>query len=1255
MYIKFVKFQVVFLLLISIVGYAQKTVPVKILWQSPVSIGEESALCFEGAGFGDGFIPIFEKKLVIKHTNIKANVKEMLFEELTPEEAKILKKNDIGQKITFNSHVFFDGNRPFLSLSLVPLRYNVNKGQYEKLISFKIELEETRKPVVRRAKNTANDSKMAQGDWLKLGITRTGVHKITYQELQNAGISAPQNIQVYGYGGAVLPEKNNEPMPDDMLALPIEIHKGDDQVFNSGDYILFYAQGPSVWEYNDTHQSFFHYKNNYSDTIFYFISSGIGNSKEISFKEELPSYDNQINCFRDKQFYESDRVNLLHSGKKWYGEEYNALKPSYDFSFNFPNIVKDSLAKIQIYASARCNSNVHPSSHLKAFYNNQLIQNVKIEPVNFKKYTSYYVKEGTGFDTFTPTGDKITIRTTYDKSDSYNAWLDFIRISAVRKLKLGASQLMFSNLYYLGQNNRFDVQNASNRFEVWNVTDFSNPQKMHTDLQSGILSFKDGSEQIQSYCVFDPSRVYAVSSIRPIRNQNLHGLENVEYVILTPEIFKNQASQIADYHINTSGLNTVVVTNEEVYNEFSSGTPDVTAIKNFMRHLYHQKSITDTLKYLLLFGDGSYDNKTQSSNNTNKILTYQSNGSIRVSGTYTSDDYYGLLDDNEGGVNGYLDIGIGRMVVNTVEEANNAVWKVLNYSQTRSTFGDWRSQITFVADNGDGNMHVEDADEFANLVQQKYPDFNINKIYMDAYPLIASAGGNIVPEATQAFNNSVGKGTLILNYVGHGGGLSLAHEQLITNHDIFSWKNSDHLATFVTATCEFTRYDDKKRTSAGENVFLNEKGGGIALFTTTRIAYAGPNKTLNKSFYTHLNDDNEYRFGDLVKRAKNGVGANSQNMRIFTLIGDPALRMAVPREKAATLKINNITVNNIDTINVTPLSKVTLEGQVSNHQGQILEDFNGIIYPTVYDKQDTLSTLCQFQCNYNVPFVVRKNIVYKGKVSVKNGAFSCSFIVPKDISYKNGLGRISYYATDYKTDAFGHTGNLSISGSATQSIQDKEGPSIELFMNDEDFIYGGITDQSPVLIAKLFDENGINTVGNGIGHDVTAVIDNNTQKTVALNNYYEADLDSYQSGKIEYPYSKLPVGKHTLKLKAWDVFNNSSEQQLEFIVAESNSLAIKNLFNYPNPFTTNTDFYFDHNQPGKSLDVSIQVFTVSGKLVKSIETTFVPNGFRSEPIHWNGKDDYEDNIGRGVYIYKLQVRTENGETATEFQKLVILK
>lgn len=1244
----------VILILISNILYSQTSPTITINWNPPiVESSDLNFLSFENANYNEDFLPIYNYRIKVNETSFSVQIIDKVFEELSDQELKIIDKNLLKNSIEYHSTVSIEKFQKYLTVNILPIRYNINSQKVEKLMQFSIQYTpNTSKSIYKSTANSIN-SEMSSGNWLKIGVVKTGVYKITYDELVQAGISSPNTIRVYGYGGGNLPEYNTIEMPDDMNELSISIQKGSNQIFDSGDYFMFYAEGPLTWSYIDSgdYPQFFHEHQLYSDTIFYFISSNTGASKELAIKNQNTGNSSPISVYLDHAVHEQDLVNLLHSGKRWFGEEYNSIHENYDISFNFPDLVTDSLVKIETFCSGRYGS----YSYLNVFYGNQNIQSLKIPNVDMSSYTSYYVRQAIDNSSFKVNSSSFTLSTKYDQYEQYNAWLDYISVCPVRQLKVNDQQLNFTNIYNKNGVNEYQISGTNPNYLVWDVTNFENVQQLNIDNASHSIQFKDDASEYRTYHVFEPGKAYKVASKKLVRNQNLHSLKNIEYVILTPQKFKTQAEAIANFHRTQSNLSTIVVTNEEVYNEFSSGTPDITAIKNFMRHLYQQRSFTDTLKYLLLFGDGSYDNKSQSSSNTNYILTYQSEGSIKVSGTYVCDDYYGLLDDSEGGTVGYLDIGIGRLPIKNTTEANNAVQKITNYNSNPESYGNWRSSINFVADNGDGNLHINDADDIADLVETNYPKFNLNKIYIDAYPLEESAGGDIVPEATHAFNNAINQGTLFLNYTGHGGELGLAHEQLISIQDILSWNNANQLATFMTATCEFTRYDDKNRTSAGEQVFLNPNGGGIALFTTTRIAYAGPNKIINTAFFNQLFDDNTFRMGDLIRRTKNALGNSSQNMRIFTLIGDPALSLAIPKINVSTLKINNATFNDVDTFNISPLSKVTIEGEVQDLNNQLVSDFNGIVYPTVYDKADTILTLCQLECMSPVPFKNRKNIIYKGKASVNNGKFSFSFIVPKDISYKNGLGRISYYAENKITDGWGFNNKLSISGVSDTNIVDQKGPEIELFINDEAFIYGGTTDENPIFIANLFDENGINTVGNGIGHDLTAKLDDDNKKLSVLNTYYESDLDDYQSGKIKYPYSKISDGKHQIYFKAWDVFNNSSEQTIEFIVAESNDLAIKNIFNYPNPFTTNTDFYFDHNQANKNLDVIIQIFTISGKLVKTIETNILSDGFRSTPIHWNGKDDFNDNIGKGVYIYKLKVKTPEGQNATEFQKLVILK
>ncbi|MBN2668804.1 MAG: type IX secretion system sortase PorU [Bacteroidales bacterium] len=1208
-------------------------------------------LSFDNASFGEDFSPYFEYQETVSRDYVKLQMLNAVYQPIDINEESLISFDQTAKQI--ESNTFRNGQLLVANIKIYPFRRNPSNQQLEKLTQFDISMvHENQTKQTRQIKEVISASKLSEGEWFKFGITSTNIYKITYQELVQAGAQNINFPRLYGNGGKILPESNIESYNDDLVEIPIHYELGSDGIFNEGDYFVFYAEGPVSIPYSDTYKDFWHRTHYYTDTISYFIRTDNISASQIATKTNISESSTPISVFLDHQLYENNEVNLLKSGKLWLGEEFNTIHPSYSFQFNFNNIVLDSLARIHTFCAGRCGTN----SYLNVYYNGGQIQSVKIPSVTLSEYTSYFMRQASEFDEFAISNGNINITVSYDHYNSATAWLDYIGVSLVKKLVKENNALLFTNVYQLSNVHEYLLSNVNNQTLIWDVTNINQIESLPYTFTNYQVQFKDYTDKHRSYAVFNVTDAVSISSnIRPMKNQNLHALENIEYVIVSPKNFITQANQIAQYHQSVSGLNTVAVTKEQVYNEFSSGTPDVTAIKNFMRYLYFNRSHSNTLKYLMLFGDGSYDNKRRSTEESNLLLTYQSDASINVSSTYLSDDYFGLLDDSEFSLTGYLDIGIGRLVIDTKEEADNAVKKILNYRSSQSSYGPWRTKITFAADNGDGNLHINDADDIASYVEANYPKFNINKVYIDAFPLEESSGGDLVPDATHAFNTAVENGSLIMNYTGHGGELGLAHEQLITNQDILSWNNFDNLATFITATCEFTRYDDEKRTSAGEYVFLNPNGGGIAMFTTTRIAYAAPNKVINTAFYQHLFDDQDFRMGDLIRRAKNAVSSSSSNMRIFTLIGDPALSLAIPKQNVSTTKIAGISYNLNDTFNLRPLQKVEIEGKVTDLDGQILSNFNGTVYPTIFDKPDTTLTLCQLECSQAVPFKEQKNIIYRGKASVTNGLFKYSFVVPKDISYKNGLGRISYYSDNLSKDGWGYNSNIGISGEADTSIKDNKGPEIEMFINDENFIFGGTSNENPIFIANLYDENGINTVGNGIGHDLTAVLDQQDKNTNILNTYYEADLDSYQSGTVKYPYSDLSEGKHSIYFKAWDVFNNSSEQTIEFYVANSLELSIENIFNYPNPFTTSTDFYFDHNQPNKTIDVIIQIFTVSGKLVKTLESTFLTEGFRSEAIHWDGKDDFNDNIGRGVYIYKVQVKTEDGQLISKYQKLVILK
>jgi hypothetical protein len=699
---------------------------------------------------------------------------------------------------------------------------------------------------------------------------------------------------------------------------------------------------------------------------------------------------------------------------------------------------------------------------------------------------------------------------------------------------------------------------------------------------------------------------------------------------------------------------TVLVTDiRKVYNEFSSGAQDLTAIRDFMKMLYDNAPDGQEPKYLLLFGDASFDYKDRIENNSNFIPTWEDDESLTIVYSIATDDFFGFLD---GPGDNILDVGIGRMPVQTIEQAVLGVDKIIHYATNSPiVMKDWRNTVCFVADDEDSNLHLEQAEEMAVFLDDTYSAYNMDKIYVDAFPQVSTPGGQRAPEVNKAINNRMNKGALVMNYTGHGGEVGWGHERFLEISDINSWANYDQMPIFITATCEFSRYDDPERVSAGEMVYLNTNGGAIAMFTTARATFGGSNFNLNTALFDILFEKDQgewYRFGDLIRIAKNDGGV-VDNDRKFILLGDPALKLAYPMLEVHTTKINGENVSTSpDTLRA--LSTITIEGEIRDGT-DLADSFNGTIFPIVFDKSSIITTLETDPTSDTTTFELQNNILYKGKAQVTGGKFSFTFIVPKDIAYQYGFGKISYYAEDdNKIDAHGYYRNVVVGGFNQAIEPDLTGPEVQLYMNDEAFVSGGITDQNPIMLAFASDESGINTVGTGIGHDIVAVLDGNTDKPIILNDFYEADLDSYTSGTIRYPFQNLEKGRHTLTLKVWDVFNNSGEAYIEFDVVSSENLVIESLVNYPNPFSNNTTFVISHNQQEESLDFSLMIFNLAGQVVRTFERSLVPTGYRTEAVTWDGTNENGGRVSDGMYLYRMSVKTEQGQTAFEDGKLILL-
>ncbi|MFM6935126.1 MAG: type IX secretion system sortase PorU [Flavobacteriales bacterium] len=1228
----------------------------------------------EGQGIDNGLAFYFEK---IKTNSLhqKVVISNEQYEPIPPSDELFFKSTNVLIPSEFNieASVNDEAGKPFIVIHTIPFRFK--NGVYERLVSFTYQVapELHSKP-----KDFVQNSvlKSGSGTWYKISVLKDGIYKIDKAFLESCGINTsglnPAHIHIYGNGDGLLPEKNNIPRTDDLAENAIFVQGESDGVFNDNDYILFYAWGPHRWMNDDASFKYVQKRNLYSDFSTYFINI---NSNVAPLRiQQLAAIENiedtVISSYDYRDIYENDLVNLLGGGQRWYGELFD-VELERTFNFAIPNIDTNRL-DIHLEIAANCPNN-NMSNTIKTSINNQTIF-TSILPINASDYSrGDYV-----FSMINPPSS-IAMKLTVQRQDPTTlTYLDRITLSTKRQLVFYGTQFGFrvKNMTS-SQVVKYDISGLPSNGFVWDLSDRHAPKKVFVSTSGNVSSFKSLGD-FKEFVASNGSAFFTPDLIGAVSAQNLHGLPQADYLIVSHPDFLAQANRLADLH-RAEGLTVHVVNVMQIYNEFSSGMQDAGAIRMFAKMFYDRALQTDpnTMpKYLLLFGDGTYDPKNRKANNNNFIPTYQAITSEDHISALVSDDYYGLLGDLESFSNtDLLDIGIGRFIVSDIVQAKQQVDKVEHYmkngsnlfshssscclgeSDLNSTFGDWRLKYIQIADNDPSNQFIlNNAEPQYDYVTNHHREMNGEKLYMDAFPMVISTGGIRYPALTEAITDRVQRGILMINYVGHGGEKGLAEERIVNIPQIQSWNNINALNLFVSATCEFTRYDDPERVSAGEWAFLNPTGSSIALMTTTRAVFISVNEITGDAFYQEVftRDANgkPKSFGEIAKVTKNNSGS-SGNKRSFTLIGDPALTIALPRYRIVTDSINGLSpTSQIDTIKA--LSKVRVKGHLEDWNGTVMSAWNGVLTPTIYDKFKTQQTLGQDPPTV-ISFKQQRSKIYRGKASIVNGYFDFDFIVPKDIALNYGNGKISYYGNSTITDAQGYDTTIIIGGINPNGLNDVVGPEIQLFMNDDAFVSGSVTDASPVLFAKIFDENGVNTVGNGIGHDIVAILDGETSNPYVLNDFYSAELNDYQNGQVHYQFQGLSKGKHTVELKVWDVNNNSGLARIDFIVQEKSEPTLSHVYNYPNPFTTRTSFMFEHNQSCNQLEVQIQIYTVSGKLVKTIQQMVPTQGFRSEGIEWDGKDDFGDQLAKGVYVYRLKVKNLDGLTTEKTEKLVILK
>lgn len=1283
------------ILVISLDSYAQTTTEnIIIEWEKQArqyELSEEKSLYyfyFEGAHYDNSqpTIPIFSKQIKLRqYGDLNVQLSNTVYEPLQNVENIDLSTIN---NIEITTATSFARKQPIGVLSFIPIRKNPTTGVYEKLIQADLQIDIVPKNSpysnISNSRNFTNTSKLANGLLYKIAVTNTGVQKLDYDFLKSLGVDVdnidPRKIQLLGNGGKELTERMDVPIVDDIIENNIFVSGEADGSFDKDDYILFYGIGTKNWAYNinGTCGHYKHQINHYSNESYYFIKISPVNGLRITNRASISSTNYTTDSYDALAEHEVDKLNLMEegrdlppSGREWYGESFRTTRTQ-SFNFSFHNRIEQEPVSIQSKLAGRVLTSPGSAS-LKA--NTQLIGNpVIINPVSGETYDEYAKRLSFPCRSSVLAGQDINVEINLEHTSSNaNMWLDYLFLQARCRLVFDNGQFTFRDSRSLGQGSTtYQISNA-NGLTIWDVTD---PSTVYAQeyTGNGTISFGTDASVLREFVAFDNNQFYIPLEKGLVNNQNLHGmLTPPDAVFIVHSSLKSEAERLATHRRNHSNMTVDVIDVADIYNEFSSGIPDITAIRNFCRMLYKRETLTEKFTHLLLFGVGSFDYKSIGSGRSevdNLIPLYQTTESIHPINTYTSDDYFALLDDTERMSNfGLLDIAVGRLPASTINEATTLVDKIIYYDTSTNNLRDWKNRLCFIADDEDGNDHFNYSEGIINVATQNDSSYNIDKIYLDAFRQVSTSGGERYPDAKDALLDALFKGSFIVNYLGHGRDDGWTTERIFTSNDITKLSNKDKLSFFITATCSFSPHDNPNLVSAGELLLLNPKGGAIAILTTVRVVLSSHNENLVRNTFRVIFDKKQngemHTTGEILQQSKNNATLSSTvNARKYALLGDPTMKLAYPKHNIRTTKINNHPITNQDTIKA--LELVTISGEIVNDNGQKVSDFNGTIYPTVFDKEDRLFTLGNDAGkSYPTDFMLRKKIVFKGQASVTNGNFTFSFMVPKDINYTIGYGKISYYAEGKNSlDAHGYYNELLIGGSSSNPPIDNKGPEVLVYMNTEEFARGGITDHNPKLLVKLYDEHGINTVGNNIGHDLVGKLssDDIAQETeYILNDFYESKKDDFKNGTVLYPLKDLAPGLYHVDVKAWDVFNNPGEGSTEFVVAESADMALAHVLNYPNPFTTSTNFQFEHNLPYQSLDIQVQIYTVSGKLIKTIDHNIYAeenNGYRVDNIHWNGLDDYGDRIGKGVYIYKILVQaetTEDLQQSSKFQKLVILK
>ncbi len=1117
---------------------------------------------------------------------------------------------------------------------------------------------------------SAQSSVLSSGNWYKFSVQQDGVYKIDYTLLQKAGIDPtsidPKKIKLFTGHPGMLPQANSAARVSDLQEVAITVNGEEDGKFDAGDYILFFGTGPDTYGF-DSKTNFVKYSNNlFTDKNFYFLTIATDAGKRATTSQSVQGSFPVITQFDDFAFYENEKYNLLHSGRQWFGEQFDQFL-EVTIQFDAPGIIANSDIKFTSHVMAQSIANCS----FKISYNGT---DILTQPIAAIDNSTFATKGNIRVDTVVLNSSNVNASAQNSQNIKYQftkggsglsvGYIDYVLFSFQRALALYGNQTIFSSLpSLLNATTTFQVSSATGSTQVWEVSDPFNATIQATNLNQNVLDFSTSTTTLKKFIAFNTSALTAPSFESKVANQNLHGISSVDLLIVTNAAWRDQAVRLANQRSGYNQLNVAIATTDEIFHEYSGGKQDFSAIRDFIRDVYNKSN--KQLKSVLLFGRGSYDYKSRVYSNTNYVPVYESVNSLDPLATYSSDDFFGFLDDNEGlwqenpAVDNTLNIGIGRIPVKSKAEAQAVVDKLIDYDTNKEAHTPWRKEFLFVADDGDFNTHQNQSNSLADNIESNHPEFDTKKIFLSNYKQIERAAGQFSPQASKALDLAVRKGAGIVNYTGHGSEQVWTQEQILTPDLIDSWKNAPMYPLFITATCEFGRNDDPFIISSAENLLLNGKGGAIGLVTTARPVYSNTNYQLNQSFYNALftKSNNKFRnLGDIMKDTKNNSLSGVGN-RNFSLLGDPSMLLAFGNDGVIANEIKTATGS--DTLKA--LSNATIKGEIQN-DGTVLTNFNGTVYASLYDKIQNFTTPGDPDEVINptsppFPFSERANKLFDGSASVKNGAFEFQFTMPDNLVADIATGKLSLFASsEGGEDALGFSKGFSVGGQEADPIADTTPPQIKLYMGDTTFVNGGVIGSNSKIVARLSDASGINISSTSPANNIIATLDG--KWSYIVNDYYLSDKNDPTKGTVIYPIDTLQPGVHKIALTASDNFNNTATTSVSFVVSNGSEIALGDFYCYPNPFNSTSEtvtFHFNHTRSGEDLQASLVIFDVAGQQMATMEYDIPSSSYQVDLAKWDGENGAGVKFLPGLYVAKISVRSlVDGSKNERSTKLIIL-